>query len=109
MNTIKPGALFLACIAFVALVVPIVIIIWSRANGFFFVHELGGQPRDIPTGWVFVVLGVIAAVLYALPAGLVFVAARRASQRSRSLLTLSLLALYLLGLLGLGIFLERRA
>ena len=98
MNTIKPGALLLACLGFAAFVVPAGTAIWLRGTNSFLVTYIGspdGQPRDIPTGWIFVILGLAAAVVYAIPAGLAFVALRRVRRWVRNVVTLAILPLAL--------------
>lgn len=98
MSTMRPGALLFGCTAFAALAVPAGTAVWLRATNSFFgaitvIGSAGGQPRDISTGWIFVIFALVSAVVYAVPAGLAFIALRRATPSLRNAFTLMILPL----------------
>ena len=100
MSTVKPGALLLACAGFAAFAVPAGTAVWLHATDSFFgaitfIGSSGGRPREIPTGWIFVILGLGAALVYAVPAGLAFLALRRARPLIRNTVTVAILSLAL--------------
>jgi hypothetical protein len=105
MNAVRPGVLLLVCMGVASVAVPAGTAVWLRATNSFFgmmtvVGSHGGQPREIPTGWIFVILGVAAAFVYFVTAGLAFLLLRRARPSVRNLVTIATLAL-VLGLLCL--------
>jgi hypothetical protein len=102
LGSIRPPRLFLATFVVPAVVLPIVGAVWMRATNSFL---LMSKPVAIEDPWVWPITGLVALTLYAFPAGVVFLAARRASPRLRNLLTVSVLAVYLF---SLGIFVARR-
>jgi hypothetical protein len=98
MNTVRPGALLLGCMGVASVAVPAGTAVWLRATNSFFgmmtaVGSHGGQPREIPTGWIFVILGVAAAFVYIVPAGLAFLLLRRARTSVRNFVTIAMLPL----------------
>jgi hypothetical protein len=90
VNGIRPRTLLAICAGVAALGVPLAFAMWLPAHNSFIggltmVGSSDGQPREIATGWLFVLLGFLAALAYAVPAGLSLVLMRRLSDRARKI------------------------
>ena len=100
MSGISSGRLLAICTVAVALAVPVAFAIWLRANdsfigGLTMIGSSDGRPRDIASGWLFGILGLISALAYAVPAGLASVLLRRLGNRTRNVVILVILPLAL--------------
>jgi hypothetical protein len=98
LSTVRPVALLLGCMLVASVAVPAGTAVWLRTTNSFFgmmtaAFGRGGQPREIPTEWIFVILGVAAALLYIVPAGVAFLLLRRARTPVRNLVTVAILPL----------------
>jgi phosphotransferase system glucose/maltose/N-acetylglucosamine-specific IIC component len=100
MSGIRSGRLLAICAVVAAIAVPLTFAIWLRANNSFIggltmIGSSGGRPREIASGWLFVILGLMSAIVYAVPAGLTLVLMRRFSDRARNVVILVILPLAL--------------
>jgi hypothetical protein len=100
VSGISSGRLLAICTVAAALAVPLAFAIWLRANdsfigGLTMIGSSDGRPTEITSGWLFVIVGLISALVYAVPAGLASVLMRRLSNRTRNVVMLVILPLAL--------------
>jgi hypothetical protein len=96
MNDLSPVRLWAVCTGLAALAVPLAFSVWLRANdsfigGLTMIGSSNDRPKEIAPAWLFVITGLLAAVAYAVPAGLVLILARRLNNRVRGILVLIIL------------------
>ncbi len=81
MSGIRPGALLLICACLVAVAVPVGISLWESNDRFIggvtMIGSSGGHPREIGRAGLFLLAGVISALVYLVPAGLALLLLRR--------------------------------
>ncbi len=81
MSGIRPGALLLICACLVAVAVPVGISLWESTGRFIggvtMIGSSDGQPREIGRAGLFVLAGVISALVYLVLAGMALLLVRR--------------------------------
>ena len=103
LKTIRPSRLFLGTLAIPALLLPLAGYVWMRAHYSFLMLSVGLGRRQFSEVGAWISVGVGAALLYAIPASLVFWAVRRRESTFRNS---ALLLTLLVFLVGLGVWLE---
>jgi phosphotransferase system glucose/maltose/N-acetylglucosamine-specific IIC component len=96
MSGVRSGRLLAVCAVFAALAVPLAYAFWLRSTNSFIggltmIGSSDGRPREIATGWLFAILGLMSALVYAVPAGLALLILRRLSNRARNVVMLIIL------------------